>query len=239
MESSATALPSGLTIEELLDWRPEFGVLTVCVGMEPGDRSEGWLIELRNQLKGAVEPADDGHDRGRGLRAAAQRVLDRFEGEELPSGRCQIGFCEVSDDRTARDLWSEAQMDGFRTSASYADRARLTALLKLLDEGAPARSGRGLGRAHPSLRMEAGVTRAGPRLGGRDVQPRLARAKGWEALRRGPDPGRRQLRPRPVRPAARAQPGALPRGDGQADRRRGAESQLAESHRLRRSRARP
>ena len=28
-------------------------------------------------------------------------------------------------------------MDGFRTSASYGDRARLTALLKLLDEGAP------------------------------------------------------------------------------------------------------
>jgi hypothetical protein len=137
MESSATALPSGLTIEELLDWRPEFGVLTVCVGMEPGDRSESWLIELRNQLKGAVEPADDGHDRGRGLRAAAQRVLDRFEGEELPSGRCQIGFCEVSDDRTARDIWSEAQLVNFRTSASYADRARLTPLLKLLDEGAP------------------------------------------------------------------------------------------------------
>jgi Bacterial archaeo-eukaryotic release factor family 5 len=137
MESSATALPSGLTIEELLDWRPEFGVLTVTVGMDPGDRGEGWLIELRNQLKAAVEPADDGHDRGRGLRAAAQRVLNRFEGEELPSGRCQIGFCQVSDDRTARDIWSEAQMDGFRTGASYGDRARLTSLLKLLDEGAP------------------------------------------------------------------------------------------------------
>jgi hypothetical protein len=134
---SATALPTGVAIDELLDWRPEFGVLTVCVGIDPGDRSEGWLIELRNQLKGAVEPADDGHDRGRGLRAAAQRVLDRFDVEELPSGRCQIGFCEASDDRRARDIWSGAQMDGFRTSALYGDRARLTPLLKLLDEGAP------------------------------------------------------------------------------------------------------
>ena len=136
MESGATALPSGLTIEELLDWRPEFGVLTVCVGVDPGDRGEGWLIELRNQLNAAVEPADDGHDRGRGLRAAAQRALDRFDEEALPSGRCQIGFCEASDDRRARDIWSEAQIDGFRTSASYGDRARLTPLLKLLDEGA-------------------------------------------------------------------------------------------------------
>jgi release factor family 5 len=137
METATTALPSGLTIEELLDWRPELGVLTVCVGIDPGDRGQGWLIELRNQLDGAVEPADDGHDRGRGLRGAAQRVLDRFDEEELPSGRCQIGFCEVSDDRKARDIWIEAQMAGFRTSASYGDRARLTPLLKLLDEGAP------------------------------------------------------------------------------------------------------
>jgi hypothetical protein len=136
MESGSTAVPSGLTVEQLLDWRPEFGVLTVCVGIDSGDRGKGWLIELRNQLKGAVEPGDDGHDRGRGLRAAAQRILDRFDDEELPSGRCQIGFCEVSDDRRARDIWSSAQMDGFRTSASYGDRARLTPLLKLLDEGA-------------------------------------------------------------------------------------------------------
>jgi hypothetical protein len=105
--------------------------------MDPGDRGEGWLIELRNQLNAAVAPADDGHDRGRGLRAAAQRVFDRFDEQELPSGRCQIGFCEASDDRRARDIWNEGQMDGFRTSASYGDRSRLTPLLKLLDEGAP------------------------------------------------------------------------------------------------------
>ena len=52
METAITALPSGLTIEELLDWRPEFGVLTVCVGIDPADRGQGWLIELRNQLGG-------------------------------------------------------------------------------------------------------------------------------------------------------------------------------------------
>ena len=135
METATTALPSGLAIEELLEWQPQFGVLTVCVEIDPGDRGEGWLTELRNQLNAAVEAGDDGHDRGRALRAAAQRVLDRFEEEELPSGRCQIGFCEAVEKR-ARDIWTSAQMDGFRTRVRYGDRPRLTQLLKLLDEGA-------------------------------------------------------------------------------------------------------
>jgi Predicted RNA-binding proteins len=136
METGTTALPSGLSIDELLDWRPEYGVLTVCVGVDPGDRGEGWLVALRNELHLAVETGDDGHDRGRALTATAQRVLDRFDEEEFPSGRCQIGFCEATDARRPRDIWTAAQMDGFRTSASYGDRARLTPLLKLLDEGA-------------------------------------------------------------------------------------------------------
>ena len=133
MEAATITLPSGLPIDELLDWRPQFGVITVCVAIDPADRGEGWLTELRKQLKAAVEAGDDGHDRGRALTATAQRILDRFE-EELPSGRCQIGFCEVSDERRARDIWTAAQMDGFRTSASYGERPRLTPLLKLLVE---------------------------------------------------------------------------------------------------------
>jgi Bacterial archaeo-eukaryotic release factor family 5 len=133
MEAATITLPSGLSIDELLDWRPQFGVITVCVAIDPADRGEGWLTELRKQLKAAVEDGDDGHDRGRALTATAQRILDRFE-EELPSGRCQIGFCEASDERRARDLWTAAQMDGFRTIASYGERPRLTPLLKLLGE---------------------------------------------------------------------------------------------------------
>jgi hypothetical protein len=136
MEAAATRLPSGLAIDEILDWRPSFGVLSVCVAINPADRGAGWLTELRNQLKAAVESGDDGHDRGRALSAAAQRTLDRFDEEELPSGRCQIGYCEVTGQRGGRDIWTAAQMDGFRTSATYGERPRLTFLLKLLDEGA-------------------------------------------------------------------------------------------------------
>jgi hypothetical protein len=135
MESAATMAPTGVALEELLDWRPEYGVITVCLEVDPADRSQGWLIALRNELDSAVEAGDDGHDRGRALRATAQRVLDRFEEEELPSGRIQIGFLEVAEKR-ARDTWTTAQLDGFAISASYGDRARLTPLLKVLDEGA-------------------------------------------------------------------------------------------------------
>ena len=135
MESAATTLPIGVSVEELLDWRPGFGVITVCVEIDPADRSEGWLIELRKQLQSAVEAGDDAHDRGRALTATAQRVLDRFEDAELPSGRCQIGFCEVAEKR-ARDIWTAAEMADFRTSAGYAARPQLVPLLKLLDEGA-------------------------------------------------------------------------------------------------------
>jgi Bacterial archaeo-eukaryotic release factor family 10 len=136
MEAAETALPTGLSIEELLEWRPVLGVVTVCVAIDPGDRGEGWLTDLRNQLKAIVEARDDGHGRGRALTATAQRILDRFANEELPSGRCQIGFCEATDGRRARDIWTAAQFDDFSTSASYGERPRLTPLLRLLDEGA-------------------------------------------------------------------------------------------------------
>ena len=136
MESATTAGPSGVAIDELLDWRLESGVITVHVEHRSDDRGEGWLIQLRNQLKSAVEPADEsGMTEGRALAAAAQRVLDRFEEEELPSGRCQIGFCEAAEKR-GRDIWTAAQMYDFRTSATYGPRGRLVPLLKLLDEGA-------------------------------------------------------------------------------------------------------
>jgi Bacterial archaeo-eukaryotic release factor family 5 len=135
METAATALPSGMAIEELLDWRPDLGVLSVCVEVDPADRGEGWLIELRKRLNAAVEAGDDGHERGRALTATAQRVLDRFEEEELPSGRVQIGFLEAAEKR-GRDVWTAAQMDGFTTSVTYGERPRLTPVLKLVDEGA-------------------------------------------------------------------------------------------------------
>jgi hypothetical protein len=74
MEAAETTLPSGLSVEELLDWRPDLGVVTVCVAIDPADRGEGWLTELRSKLRAAVAARDDGHDRGRALTATAERT---------------------------------------------------------------------------------------------------------------------------------------------------------------------
>ncbi len=38
------------TVSELLAWRPELGVLSVYVRLEPGSRSPNWPTELRNAL---------------------------------------------------------------------------------------------------------------------------------------------------------------------------------------------
>jgi release factor family 10 len=134
MEAAQSTLPSGISVEELLDWQPDFGVLTVCAEVDPGDRGQGWLIDLRNKLGAAVEGGDDSHERGRALQAAGQRILDRFENEEPPSGRFHVGFLEAAE-KDGRDIWTSAQMAGFATEASYGERPRLVPLLKLLDEG--------------------------------------------------------------------------------------------------------
>src|SRR3954454_2334531 len=133
MEAAQSTLPSGISVEELLDWQPDFGVLTVCAEVDPGDRGQGWLIDLRNKVGAAVEGGDDSHERGRALQAAGQRVLDRFENEEPPSGRFHVGFLEAAE-KDGRDIWTSAQMAGFATEASYGERPRLVSLLKLLDE---------------------------------------------------------------------------------------------------------
>jgi hypothetical protein len=128
-------LPDERTIQQLLDWRPELGVISVYVAIDPADRREGWRIELRDRLDEIVASEQDKHVRGRALAATADRIQAHFEGDTAPSGRCQIGFCEVAE-RDGRQLWMGAQMQRDETEACYRDRAHLTPLLELLDEGA-------------------------------------------------------------------------------------------------------
>jgi hypothetical protein len=133
----ALPVPDERTIQRLLDWRPEHGVLSVYVGIDPGDRGEPWRIALREQLEAVVEAEHDKHDRRRALEATADRVRGHFLEEAPPSGRCQIGFCEVTDKREAEDIWMSAQMDRDQTEVFDRDRPHLTPLLEIVDEGAP------------------------------------------------------------------------------------------------------
>jgi hypothetical protein len=41
METGAPLAPTGVAIEDLFDWRPAHGVVTVCVEIDPSDRSAG------------------------------------------------------------------------------------------------------------------------------------------------------------------------------------------------------
>jgi hypothetical protein len=129
-------IPDEKTVRQLLDWRPELGVLSVYVAIDPADRGEPWRVELRNQLDSAIEAEQDLHGRRRALAATAERIKAHFPEQLPPSGRCHIGFCEVAE-KDGREFWIAAQMHREETEVVDRDHPHLTPLLELLDEGAP------------------------------------------------------------------------------------------------------
>src|SRR5215207_3643729 len=97
--------PNPEVLEQLVEWRPPDGVVSVYLLTEPGDRSEGWRLALRDGLRPLIETDDGSHQRKLATRATVERILDRFPESSTPSGRCQIGFVEVSE-KPGRELWS-------------------------------------------------------------------------------------------------------------------------------------
>jgi Bacterial archaeo-eukaryotic release factor family 10 len=134
--NGALRFPDSRTVESLLDWRPRHGVLSVCVAIDPADRREPWRVALRDQLDAVIGAERDKHDRRPALVATAERIRRHFPEESPPSGRCQIGFCEVAA-KDGPDVWIGAQMPRDQTEVFDRDRPHLTPLLELLDEGAP------------------------------------------------------------------------------------------------------
>jgi hypothetical protein len=110
-------------LRELSGWGPEGGVVSAYVAIDPADRSEGWRIDLKNQL-GGCDPA------------AAERILARFPDDAtLPSGRTQVAFLELGGDR--RELWNGYQLTSDRTQVVQAARPLLEPLARLIDDGWP------------------------------------------------------------------------------------------------------
>src|SRR6266498_3680883 len=101
-------IPDERTIDRLLDWQPEFGVLSVYVTIDPADRGEGWRVALRERLDAVLDTERDKHGRRPALAATLQRIKDHFPDEASPSGRCQIGFCEVAR-KGGTDVWMAVQ----------------------------------------------------------------------------------------------------------------------------------
>src|SRR3954447_15600289 len=135
--NGALRAPDERTVRDLLDWRPDLGVISVYVAIDPAERGEPWRVELRNQLDALVEAEQDKHGRRKALEATAERIKAHFPDEQPPSGRFHVGFCEVSEG-DGRDIWLAAQVNREDTEIVDRDHPYLTPLLEVLDEGAPA-----------------------------------------------------------------------------------------------------
>jgi hypothetical protein len=119
------------TLRELVSWEPGGGVVSVYVAIDPGDRSEGWRIELRNRLRDLAAEGGDSRER-RALAATTQRALEHLPDEApLPSGRTQIGFLEVAD-RGGADRWLGLQLPLERTIVAHAPRPVVAPLAALV-----------------------------------------------------------------------------------------------------------
>jgi hypothetical protein len=110
-------------LREVVDWRPDGGVVSAYVSIDPGDRGEGWRIELKNQLAAC----DDG---------VAERVMRRFADEgPLPHGRTQVGFLEL--DGARRERWNGFQMADGPTRVVQGPSPHLEPLVRIVDDGWP------------------------------------------------------------------------------------------------------
>jgi phage anti-repressor protein len=123
-------------IEQLLEWRPELGVVSVYLAIDPADRRESWRVVLRQKLEEIVAANRDTHERRSAMAATAERINDHFLDEVPPFERTQIGFCEIAQ-KGGRDIWMSAQMRRDETEVVDLDHPYLIPLLGLLDEGAP------------------------------------------------------------------------------------------------------
>lgn len=122
---------------ELSEWRPPFGVVSVYLRFDPGDRSGAWRTELRNGIERALEAGEEAeHGRRMALRATARRLLDRFDGKELrPPPRGEAGFLEVSEDG-GRERWWGSAVPPAAATVALGEQPSLAPLVELCGHGA-------------------------------------------------------------------------------------------------------
>ncbi len=130
--------PDDETPRRLLAWRPEHGVLSLYISVDPGDRSNGWRTAVRNGLSEATGGSDEaeGREARLALRETTVRLEHALEEERKGEHRGLIGFVEVA--RTeAEERWYATQIQPRRTVVLRGPVARIHPLLELLDDGAP------------------------------------------------------------------------------------------------------
>ena len=131
-------LPSADAVSSLLELSAPHGILSVCLHIEPEDRSDGWRIALKNGLSEVVARAgEDDRDARMALESTAQRVLDRYGADHVPDeGRAHFGFVEVTREGDGREEWYQAQVAPPRNEVVHNPKANLYPLVTVLDDGA-------------------------------------------------------------------------------------------------------
>jgi len=121
---------------ELSDWRPPFGVVSIYLRFEPGDRSGAWRTELRNGIERALEPVADGeHAQRMAVRETARRLLDRYDGKELrPPPLGEAGFVEVSENG-GREHWWGSSVPPRAATVTLAEQPTVAPLVELCGRG--------------------------------------------------------------------------------------------------------
>lgn len=125
------------TPAELLAWRPDHGVLSLYIHVDPGDRSSSWRTEARNGLSEVSGAEVPDRDTKLALEATAKRLRDELEGE--PSGgepRALIGFVEVAR-KQGEERWYGARIPLAQTQVLHGAVAQVHPLLEVLDDGGP------------------------------------------------------------------------------------------------------
>ena len=127
-------------VSQLLAWRPEHGVLSAYLRLDPGQRSPKWPTEVRNCLSATLSADRKGMDRE--ARQALEATAKRLERDLLddegspPEAAGLIGFVEVAG-KPAEERWYAVQMPPRRTEVLHAAVPVIHQLLELLDDGAP------------------------------------------------------------------------------------------------------
>lgn len=119
-------------VGELVDWRPRHGVISICLGIDHGDRTGAWRLQLKDGLAAVTEPGD--HDGKIALRETVAALRERFDPEEPPNGRAQVGFVEVAGDGRA-ERWFQFQIYPRRPVVGHAPRAMVLPFIDLINRG--------------------------------------------------------------------------------------------------------
>lgn len=122
----------------LLAWRPDHGIISLCIDTAPQDRGEPWRAEVKNGLRevaGAVSKDED-RETALALRSTVDRIEEELAGDILGAeARCVIGFVAADRDQP-ESRWYATELAPGRTEVRYGPVPQLSPLLRILDRGA-------------------------------------------------------------------------------------------------------